>query len=147
MLVMERKDSFFNKGMLIFLSIGVGNAFLTLLLVYGMYDLIHLGYWFSSAIAFTICSIISYILNKKYTFRNENNTFLTAIKFTIVIVVSYMTAYLIALPIAKECFSVINVNISKTGVERIALLAGQVIFTAINYLGQRYFAFRKKTVK
>jgi putative flippase GtrA len=142
--VTKKIGKFFDKRMLIFLLIGAGNALLTILLMYGMFELLHYGYWISSAIAFTICSVISFILNRKYTFKNKDAVWLTAIKFALVIAVCYFIAYWVAQPITEEVFTIIGVELNQADIQRIALLVGQIVFTGMNYLGQRFFAFSNR---
>jgi len=137
-------ERFFNQSMLWFLLIGAGNAGLTILLMLGLYSLLHLGYWLSSGTAFFVCSIISYHLNKRISFKNDDAVIKTSVKFALVIAVSYLAAYSAARPLTAELLERCGLQIDQADLERIAMLVGQVVFTAVNYLGQRYFAFAKK---
>ncbi|MEG0145739.1 MAG: GtrA family protein [Clostridia bacterium] len=136
---------FFNRGMLIFLAIGVGNTLLSQLIMQLIYA--WGGYWLSSAIAFALTSVISYILNKRFSFENKDSVKDTAWRFALVIGACYVLAYLIAQPATAWGLGLLGAKWPAIGalpVERIALLTGQVLFTGMNYLGQRFFAFRQK---
>jgi len=129
--------------MLLFILIGAGNTLLSMLLMFGMYNLLHFGYWFSSAIAFFICSIISFF-NKRFTFNNKDSVLKTGIKFAIVISVCYAIAFEVSKHITILFFQTIQINLVQSTIEQIALLLGNAVFTCLNYLGQRFFAFAKK---
>lgn len=122
--------------------IGAANTVLSLALQYSFLNLLNLGYWFSTSLAYVICSVISFFLNKKYSFKNEDNLLKTAVKFSLVIAVCYVIAYSVAQPFAGWIIKALNLPISNMLSDNVALLIGQVIFTLLNYSGQRFFAFK-----
>jgi putative flippase GtrA len=128
-----------------FSIIGVINTILGLAVMLGLYNLLHTGYWISSAISYVVGSIVSYVLNKKYTFRYTGDTVGTLMKFAINIAVCYIIAYSLAKPLMIFVLSSFDLNIRI--VEQIAMIFGMCIFTSLNFIGQKFFTFRKHKYK
>lgn len=139
-------DYFFknNKQVIIFLLIGGINAIFCMALMFFLYNIINLGYWLSSLLAFIIGIIISYIFNRKYTFKNKEGYIETFIKFLILTLVCYFIAFGIAKKLVMFIISVYQLNLSITIAEQISMLFGQVIYTVINYIGQKKWVFKEK---
>ena len=62
------------------------------------------------------------------------------VRFVINIAVCYLLAYGIAQPLTSLAFS----GFGKQVQENVAMLVGMCLFVALNYLGQRLFAFKEK---
>lgn len=133
----------FDRSLWMFLLIGVGNTALSFVIMQAMYALGWGGYWLSSAFAFAVTSVLSFILNKKYSFQNHDSVAHTAWRFALVIGVCYVLAYSAARPATAW---LLNRLLPEGGLpvsnDQIAMLVGQVLFTGFNYLGQRFFAFK-----
>lgn len=126
-----------------FIIVGVGNTLLGTGLMFAFYRFFHMGYWLSSAGSYLIASIVSFFLNKYFTFQSENSVADAGIKFGINIAICYIIAYLLAQPIVEIGLMKLNILLSASSVEQIAMLIGMCIFTALNYFGQKYFVFNK----
>lgn len=98
------------------------------------------GYWISSALGYIIGSVVSYFLNKHFTFKNNEKGIKPALKFAINIAVCYLLAYGLAQPLVEWILS----SQSETIKTNIAMLTGMCLFVAFNYIGQRFFAFKEK---
>ena len=98
------------------------------------------GYWISSALGYVIGSIVSYFLNKHFTFKNTEKGIKPILKFALNIAVCYFLAYGLAQPLAEGLLS----GQSETVRTNLAMLAGMILFVAFNYIGQRFFAFKEK---
>ena len=85
-------------------------------------------------------SILSYILNRHFTFKSQEKALNTLPKFVINISICYLLAYGLAKPFVRYILSEMTVNIQ----ENIAMLVGMVLFVGFNYVGQRFIVFRKK---
>ncbi len=129
----------FDKTLLRFLLVGVLNTLVGNGLMFLLYNLIHLGYWPSSAIGYILASIMSYCLNKRFTFRSQESGWKPALRFAANIAVCYCLAYGLAQPLARLALS----GQSVAARENVAMLLGMCLFTGLNYLGQRFFAFRQ----
>ena len=104
------------------------------------YNLLHMGYWISSAANYVLGSILSYFLNKHYTFQNSEKGPGVVLRFVINISVCYLIAYGVAKPLTAWILSDMDRSIQENG----AMLVGMCLFMGLNYLGQRFFAFRSK---
>ena len=133
----------FDRSLILFLVIGVGNTLISFVIMQAMYALGWGGYWLSSAFAFAVTSVLSFIFNKKYSFRNQDSIKNTAWRFALVIAVCYLLAYSAARPATIWLLNKLAPGgILPVGNDQIAMLVGQVLFTGLNYLGQRFFAFK-----
>ena len=132
----------FNSEIFKFISVGLFITIISILLMYIFYNIFHMGYWGSSAVSYFIGSILSLLLNKNITFRNNDSFIYITPKFFINIVLCYIVAYLIAKPSIKFLLSYIKIE-QVNIIEQIALLFGVCLFTFMNFIGQKYFVFRK----
>ncbi|MCQ2546204.1 MAG: GtrA family protein [Clostridia bacterium] len=123
-----------------FIVVGIINTIVGCCIMFGLYNLADCSYWLSSAANFVFTSILSYFLNKKYTFRHSGDMAGSALRFAVNIAVCYILAFGIAKPLAMWLLDGCN----KTVQENVAMFAGLCFFTVFNYLGQRLFAFRKR---
>ena len=136
--VAKVKANFFNHTMFRFLVVGVVNTLFGMSIMFILYNVFHVSYWWSSAANYFFGSILSFILNKIYTFRHHGNTWRSAVKFTLNILVCYFLAYGIAKPLMLWALEGHTVSVQ----ENAAMLIGAILFTALNYAGQRFFAFK-----
>ena len=123
-----------------FLIVGVVNTLFGTAIMFGLYNLAGCSYWVSSAANYFFGSILSFFLNKNFTFQNKGSLQKTLPKFVLNILLCYLLAYGIAKPTAlyllKDCAVTIQ--------ENVAMFVGMCLFTAFNYIGQRYFAFKEE---
>ena len=122
-----------------FILVGVVNTLFGTTLMFVLYNVFHVSYWWSSAANYFFGSILSYFLNKHFTFKYKGDTTGSALRFTLNILVCYLLAYGIAKPLMLWILS----GYSKSVQENVAMLVGMGLFTTFNYLGQRFFAFGK----
>ena len=87
-------------------------------------------------------SIVSYFLNKHFTFRNTEKGSKVVGRFILNITVCYLLAYGLAKPVVTWLLS--NTGWSQQIQGNLAMLGGSVLFVMLNYLGQRFFAFRER---
>ena len=106
------------------------------------------GVWIASSTSYFLASIMSYFLNKKFTFKNKEKGIKPILKFSINIAVCYLIAYGIAIPVTTNICIANNYTMFNLSVEQFAgnasLVVGSCLFVALNYVGQRYFAFKEK---
>ena len=123
-----------------FILVGVVNTLFGTAVMFLCYNLLHLGYWISSGTNYVLGSILSYFLNKYFTFQNREKGFGVVLRFTLNILVCYLLAYGIAKPAVAWALSGMSKSVQENG----AMLVGMCLFVGFNYLGQRFFAFREK---
>ena len=121
-----------------FLLVGVANTLLSMVL---MFLLEGLGYWPSTAIAYVAGAVLSFFLNRSFTFKSNAAFWPSVLRFVINVAVCYLIAYSIAQPVVTWALS--STAVSAVWQERIAKVCGMGLYTVLNYFGQRFFAFRK----
>ena len=136
------KKGLFDIKFFKFVLVGIINTIFGTSIMFLLYNLASFGYWGSSTVSYILGSILSFFLNKRFTFRNKESTVKTALRFTVNIAVCYLLAYSISKPIVTAILS--NTSLSKSIVEQVSMLFGMVLFTTLNYVGQRFFAFKEK---
>ena len=130
-----------------FLLVGVVNTLVGTAIMFGLYNVAGLylwgdaGYWISSAANYVVGSVVSYFLNKHFTFRNTETGSEVVVRFVINIAVCWVLAYGIAQPVTEW---VLGGVLSEQMVGNFSMFCGMVLFVMLNYLGQRFFAFREK---
>ena len=137
------KKIFLDKSFFIFLIIGIVNTLVGLAITFSCYNLLGFDYWTSSALDYIFASILSYFLNKYYTFRYKETNWKSILKFAVNIIVCYIIAFSLARPCVRWILEHLGFSLSKAFIENVAMLIGTILFTIINYLGQRFFAFKK----
>ena len=129
---------FFDAAFLRFLLVGVVNTLVGSGVMFLLYNLAGCGYWFSSAMNYVVGSVVSYFLNKSFTFRKRGHDVSTVPRFIANIAVCYAAAYGAARPLARAVLS----GASEALRGNAAMGFGMCIFVALNYFGQRTFVFR-----
>jgi len=126
-----------------FILVGIVNTIVGSATMFLLYNAAHLNYWISSACNYCLTGIISFFLNKYFTFGIKRRSVFMVFAFIMTIAVSYLTAYGIAKPIMNYFLQ----NSPQKIRENAALFTGMCLFTVINYLGQRLVVFRKREKK
>lgn len=137
---MRNNNKIFDIKLFKFVLVGVGNTILSAAIMFGLYNLFKVGYWGASAISYLIGSILSYFMNKNFTFKNEEAVIRTVVKFTANAVVCYILAYTVSKPVVIYSLSTFTVDTKV--IEQVAMLLGMCIYTGLNYIGQRFFVFK-----
>ena len=122
-----------------FIIVGIINTLFGTAIMFVFYNVFHLSYWVSSASNYFFGSILSYFLNKSFTFKYGKTDFKSIFRFTVNILVCYLIAYGIAKPVMRYFLSGFSVSVQ----ENVSMALGMVLFVGLNYLGQRFFAFKK----
>ena len=133
-------SSFFDASFFRFILVGIINTLFGTAIMFVFYNVFHLGYWFSSASNYVLASILSYFLNKYYTFQKKGGDIRSVVRFVVNISLCYLLAYGIAKPLMAWMLSSAEQSIQ----ENIAMLTGMVLFVGFNYIGQRFFVFNDK---
>lgn len=136
--ILQKLKKFFDVTMLKFILVGIANTIFGMGIMFLFYNFFHFNYWISSASNYIFGSILSYFLNKYFTFQNNSKGFKVILKFTINITICYLVAYGLAKPLTVMAMASFGPNIQNN----IAMLAGSIFFVVLNYVGQRFWAFK-----
>lgn len=131
---------FFDKTMLKFILVGVANTLVGTAVMFLFYNLFHFDYWISSASNYVVGSILSYFLNKYFTFKQQSKSIKEIVLFIVNITLCYLIAYSAAQPLVRFIFS----GIDNTLADNLSMLAGMGFFIILNYIGQRFIVFADK---
>ncbi len=136
----ERSIRLFDKTTLKFILVGIINTLFGTGVMFLAYNVFSASYWLSSALNYILGSILSYFLNKYFTFQSKEKSWSQVVKFVLNITVCYFLAYGLAKPLVMRILSGQEIKL----VENIAMMVGMVLFVGLNYLGQRFLVFPEK---
>jgi putative flippase GtrA len=128
----------FDRTFLRFIGVGVVNTLVGSAIMFTLYNFFSLGYWLSSVVNYVLTSILSFFLNKYFTFKTKQWSVYMIVAFIATIVVSYLAAYGAAKPLMYTLLAGYSQKIR----DNVSLFLGMCLFTGLNYLGQRFIAFR-----
>ena len=141
------KRNLLDSSFIRFLIVGVINTLVGTAVMFGLYNLAGLhtwgevGYWLSTIGNYTVGSVVSFFLNKHFTFKNTEKGRGVVIRFVVNIAVCMVLAYGIAQKAVEAVLAGSFLSAQLQG--NISMLAGMGLFVVLNYFGQRFFAFRK----
>ena len=121
-----------------FIFVGIVNTIVGTGVMFLFYNVLGAGYWVASASNYIVGSIVSYFLNKYFTFKNNEKSLKVIVRFVINISLCYIAAYGLAKPVAYRILE----GYSKSIQENIAMLIGMCLFVGLNYIGQRFVVFK-----
>jgi predicted membrane protein len=122
-----------------FLIIGMVNTAIGAGVMFLLYNLVHCSYWVSSACNYIVGGIVSFFLNKYFTFKNTQKSLKQIGLFVFNLAVCYIAAYILA----KWMIYRMLANQSENIKDNIALFLGMCIYTGLNYIGQRLIVFKE----
>ena len=145
---MDKLKKIFDPTFFRFIIVGCINTLVGYGVMFGLYNLAGLhtwgdrGYWISSAANYVVGSIVSYVLNKHFTFRNREKGAGVVVRFILNITVCYLLAYGLARPAVNWALGGMGLGEQLQG--NLTMLFGSGLFVILNYCGQRFFAFKTK---
>lgn len=122
------------KTVLKFCAVGVLNTFVGLGLIFALMRFGGVQYIVANAIGYVVGTMVSFILNRAWTFDYKGPVFSSALRWVVVIAVAY-GANVCAVILSHEYF----------GIDRyVSQAIGNVAYTSLSFLGGRFFAFAPK---
>ena len=146
--MMDKLKKIFDPTFFRFIVVGVINTLVGYGVMFGLYNLAGLhqwgdtGYWISSAANYVVGSIVSFFLNKHFTFRNQEKGAGVVLRFVVNISVCYLLAYGLAKPAVSWALGGMGLSEQLQG--NLTMLFGSGLFVLLNYFGQRFFAFKAR---
>jgi putative flippase GtrA len=124
--------SLFKHSLIKFLSVGVLNTFLSIVIIFSLKYFANTSDLLANAIGYAVGLSCSFILNKRWTFNHSDRAFSTIPKFLLVFAISYL-------------FNIVTVlSLIKFGSnDYFAHLVGIPIYSVLFYIGSRHFVFVK----
>jgi putative flippase GtrA len=102
-------------------------------------NIFHLGYWTATFLGNLVGAVVSFILNRSFTFQSKSSIGGSSLKFIVVIFVSYIGAYAISDQIISLNYFQIDFRFISN--KEASVLLGSCLYTLVNYFGQKYFVF------
>lgn len=138
------KNKLFDASVPKFLLVGAGNT----LVGYGVtFFLYNLALWppvLASAAGYLVGAVMSFLLNRYFTFHSKEAFWPSAVKFAVNVAVLWLLTTPLLQPwLAKKLQSVFV----EKWANNVALVVCMGLYTILNYFGQRFFAFRRKEEK
>ena len=137
---MKKILALIDEKLLKFVLVGLLNTAADAGLSFLLINLTDLNMWWCTAIPCALASVLSYFLNKHFTFKNTEKGLWPVVRFAVNIAACYGLAYGIAIPLMEWALSAADPALR----DNLTKVAGMCLFTGFNYLGQRLFAFREK---
>lgn len=125
-----------------FLIVGVINTLVGLSIIYILLHIAGLSFWLATFIGNSIGAVVSYTLNKTFTFKSSATVSKSAIRFIFAILACYFISYYLGKQLANWALDQVPFlpNNYKTD---IAVLFGTGLYTITNYFGQKIIVFSK----
>ena len=117
-----------------YLLVGIANTLVGLGIIYFLMYYLRFDVVTANALGYAIGILMSFVLNKTWTFDNRDHAFYSFLRYLLVLCVAY-AANLATVLFANSHFY-LNPYLSQA--------LGIIPYTAIGFLGSRYFAFPKK---
>ena len=133
--------SLLSSSLIRFLLVGVLNTLVGLSASFALFNLWDWNYWVSTFGGNTIGAVVSYVLNRSFTFRSKASIGSSWWKFVLVILICYFVSYGISWLLAEALASYLT-NAGTGWLHNGAILVGNGIYTIGNYVGHKYFTFR-----
>ena len=99
------KSKIINNTLVKFLAVGVLNTIIGAGTMFLLYNLAHASYWLSSAANYVVGGIVSFFLNKYFTFESKEWSWSQVWKFVLNVTVCYILGYGLAKPLALKALS------------------------------------------
>lgn len=130
-------SKYIDKKLLKFLLVGIINTIVGAGVMFILYNFAGFGYWISSACNYIVGGIVSFFLNKYFTFTNHEKSVKQVILFIVNLAVCYVLAYMLA----KKAVYYLLASQSEQIRGNISMLTGMCLYTILNYFGQRLLVF------
>ena len=143
----NRLRQIFDPTLFRFILVGLVNTLVGYGVMFGLYNLAGLhawgdaGYWISSAANYVVGSVVSFFLNKHFTFRSRERGAGVVVRFILNISVCWVLAYGLAKPAVE--WALAGTGLSGRLQGNLTMLAGSCLFVGLNYFGQRFFTFKQ----
>ncbi|WP_298533317.1 GtrA family protein [uncultured Treponema sp.] len=121
-----------------FLFVGVLNTIFGAGIMFLLYNVFGCSYWVSSVCNYVFGGILSFFLNKFFTFQNKQKSLRQIILFALTILFCYLIAYIGAKNLVYQILASQSLKIR----DNAAMFIGMCIYTALNYLAQRFIVFK-----
>lgn len=129
-----------NHTFIRFLMVGVANTMVGLSMMYIFLHLADLSYWLSTFLGNSVGAIVSFFLNRSFTFNSQSSIVKSMVRFVFVILLCYFISYSLGRNIVEWVLR--NSQLLERIKTDIAVLFSTGLYTVLNYLLQKLFVFK-----
>lgn len=133
-----------NNHFLRFLLVGILNTLIGLSIMFILLNLFSWSYWLATFTGNSIGAVISYILNRSFTFNSTVGASEGIPRFITVIAFCYVVSYSVS-GAAANLIEIPEWASRVVSSKELGILMGTILYTTTNYLGQKGFVFRRVT--
>ncbi|NLW79608.1 MAG: GtrA family protein [Ruminococcaceae bacterium] len=133
---------FWDRSLLIFLIIGAVNTVLSYVTSFLLSYYAGWGLFAATAFSYALYSVPSFYFNRRFSFKSRAPLGQSILRFSIIIAVCFFLSYglnNLVMPALREAWFP---GIGNLWYTLIRLVGIQVVFTLLNYVGQRLWAFK-----
>ncbi len=145
-----------DESMVKFALVGILNTIVGYAINFVALNVFHLNFMLAGALNYIPTSVMSFFLNKYFTFKSSGNLKKEAVRFAINILVCWLLAYGIAKPATAFVMGIAPESVfdfvrwisfgyldeHSMIIDNVATIVGMGLFVIFNYTGQRFFAFK-----
>jgi len=125
------------KSFIKFLMVGALNTCIGLGMTYILLEGVHLSYWVSTCLGNGCGALISFFLNRRFTFKSQVSFIRGGFRFFLVVLTCYFSSYQLGLYLSNWVLGGTDIAIQN----EVAVLLGSGFYTVSNFFGQRWFVF------
>ena len=148
---MKKIKRMFDRTLLIYSVVGVLNFIVCTLLMFMLYNQLHVSEHLAPVINYVLGSVIWYLSCRYLIFRDRRSTPDLILRFVVEVVVCYGLSYYVVAPLVGALilqWERVLSFFSFGGVAKIegncSMTVGMLTYAILNYFGQRYFVFSRR---
>lgn len=130
----------FDETTIKFIIVGVINTIFGYAIAFVLLNVFDFGFWVSTVANYFCGSVLSYFLNKHYTFRYKGGNWRVVARYALEVAVCYIISHGVAKPLCELALA----SLDDTLRDNIAMIVGLVFYAGTNYFGQKFYVFKAK---
>lgn len=123
-----------------FILVGIINTIVGLSIMYLLLHLGGLSYWMSTFIGNSVGAIVSFLLNRSFTFKSQSSIYKSMLRFVAVILFCYVISYTFGRNLVE--FMLRNSELTWSIKTDIAVFISTGLYTVLNYFFQKFIVFK-----
>jgi len=128
-----------------FLLVGMINTIIGLSVMFLCLKGFHCSYWFSTFSGNVTGLLVSFFLNRRFTFQSQIGTGTGILKFFLMAGVSYLFSFYVGLEFSERVAR--GFPVFRNYTREMGILTGSGLYSGLNFWGQKYFVFQQGRIK
>lgn len=133
---------FWDRSLLVFAIIGGLNTLCSTGISFVLENVVGWPLFPSMAVAFAVCSVASFYFNRKYSFKSKAPLGQSILRFSLVVTGCFLLSFGINNLLMPWARAALFPGIPDMWYSLVRIVGVQVVFTVLNYIGQRLWAFK-----